>query len=287
MTNIETVRTFLEIAATGNFNRAAKHLNVTQSTVSARIKTLETHLDRKLFSRGHNGVELTAAGQYFHRHAATLVRAWEQGRQQIALPEGFSTAFGVGAQVSLWERLVSRWIPWMRAKAPSVALHLETDYSESLMRQLADGLMDAAVMYSPRAAPGLITEKLLEERLVLVSTTRRTLTSDWRDDYVFVDWGYDFQTEHSKAFPEMEAAAIRVGLGAMGLQYILDNGGSGYFPLRVVRPLLAQKRLYRVPRAPSFGRPAYMVYPASPSDPELLSMAVEGLRHIASLEREH
>ena len=40
MANIEQLRTFLEIAATGNFNHAAENLNVTQSTVSARIMLL-------------------------------------------------------------------------------------------------------------------------------------------------------------------------------------------------------------------------------------------------------
>ena len=46
------VVTFLEIASCGNFNRAAENLNVTQSTVSARIRQLEQELDTRLFERG-------------------------------------------------------------------------------------------------------------------------------------------------------------------------------------------------------------------------------------------
>ena len=38
---LDHIRTFLEIAACGNFNQAADNLDVTQSTVSARINTLE------------------------------------------------------------------------------------------------------------------------------------------------------------------------------------------------------------------------------------------------------
>jgi DNA-binding transcriptional LysR family regulator len=86
--NIEHLRTFLEIAETGNFNRAAERLHVTQSTVSARIRTLEEQLDRSLFVRARNGAELTAAGRHFQRYALTTVRAWQQARQRIALPEG-------------------------------------------------------------------------------------------------------------------------------------------------------------------------------------------------------
>ncbi len=58
-------------------------------------------------------------------------------------------------------------------------------------------------------------------------------------------------------------------------------GGSGYFPLRAVRPLLEDKHLYGVAKAPVFQRPAYRVYSADPSDQDLLDQALEGLRHVA------
>jgi hypothetical protein len=61
----------------------------------------------------------------------------------------------------------------------------------------------------------------------------------------------------------------------------LAGGGSGYFPLRAVQPLLEDKRLYRVAKAPVFQRPAYMVCNADPSDQDLLDQALEGLRHVA------
>lgn len=286
MANIEQLRTFLEIAATGNFNQAADNLNVSQSTVSARIRGLEDRLDRQLFRRGRSGVELTGAGRRFERYAASVVQGWERGRQQVALPEGYRALFGLGTQVSLWERLVARWLPWMRAQAPDVALHVETDYSPSLMRQLSDGLLDLVVLYYPRTMSGFVVETLLEERLVMVSTHKRKIHSGWMDDYIYVDWGADYRAELVKAFPEIEVSAVSVGLGAIGLQYILDNGGAGYFPLRVVRPYLAERRLYRVTGAPTFRRPAYMMHSSDPADPDTVALAREGLLRIASLESE-
>lgn len=283
---IEHLKTFLEIAGTGNFIRAAERLNVTQSTVSARIKSLEDQLGQALFQRSHSGAELTAAGRHLQRHAITVVRAWEQARQEIALPEGFRQVFGIGAQVSLWERLILHWIPWMRARQPDVALRAEADYSQSILRQIADGLLDIGVMYHPRRRPGLVVEPLLEEHLVLVTTQRRKLQAGWLEDYVFVDWGDNFRVSHRQAFPEMETPSVSVGLGALGLQYILQNGGAGYFPLRVVRPLLAEKRLYRVAKAPVFRRPAFVVYAANPVDRALLEVALDGLREIALSEKE-
>ena len=282
--NLDHIWTFLEVADTGNFNRAARNLNVTQSTVSARIKSLEENFGHALLTRGHAGCELTAAGHQLRQYAVGIQRLWQKSHQAVTLRPGFRSVLAIGAQVSLWERLVLDWIAWMREKVPDVALRVEADYSSSQMRQLADGLLDIGVMYQPRHTPGLVVEKLLEENLVLVATDDREVSPGWIEDYVFVDWGDVFLTEHAEAFPQMETAAVAVGLGALGLQYILKYGGSGYFPLRVVQPLIDEGRLYRLASAPMVRRPAYVVYRTDPADQETQALALDGLRGIAALE---
>jgi DNA-binding transcriptional LysR family regulator len=193
---IDHIRTFLEISDCGNFNRAAENLNVTQSTVSARVKAMEERFGRILFTRGHAGVELTSAGQHFRQYALNIQRLWQQAQQQISLPENFSHGIGLGSQVSLWDSLILKWIPWMRRNANDVAIHVEADYSPSLMRQLSDGLLDIGgqlsdglldigVMYNPRRTPGLVIEDLLDESLVLVATDQRDMIDGWVEDYVF------------------------------------------------------------------------------------------------------
>ena len=278
---LDHIRTFLEIAACGSFSRAAESLNVTQSTISGRVKSMEERFGRPLFTRERSGVELTSAGQRLRRYAEGIERLWQQSQQQVALPEGYRTVLALGAQVSLWERLILDWMPRMRRQAPTVALQVQADYSNSLMRQLSDGLLDICVMYHPRHVAGLVIEDLFEETLVMVAKTPREASPDWVEDYLFVDWGDTFRAHHSEAFPDMETPAISVGLGALGLQYILQNGGSGYFPRRMVDPLVAAGELHLVTRAPTARRPAYVVYTANPKDEEVLTLALDTLRDIA------
>ena len=103
--NLDNIRTFLEVTATGNFHRAAESLNVTQSTVSARIKSLEDYFGLPLFRRNRTGVELTGAGQRFRRYALNLHQSWRQAYQSVTLPEGYRDVLALSAQVSLWYRL--------------------------------------------------------------------------------------------------------------------------------------------------------------------------------------
>ena len=281
---IEYISTFLEIAECGNFNRAADNLNVTQSTVSARVKAMEDRFGRILFKRGHAGVELTSAGQHFLQYAHNIQRQWKQAQQRIALPESFNHTIGLGSQVSLWDSLILKWMPWMRQNAAEVALHVEADYSPSLMRQVSDGLLDIGVMYQPRQTPGLVIEDLFEETLILVTTDKFAIDDGWVKDYVFVDWGHVFRAKHSEAFPDLETPAVSVGLGALGLEYIKQNGGAGYFPIRVVQSLIEKQEMFIVNNTPSLQRPAYMVYASSARDPASLEIALRGLREVSSSE---
>ena len=282
--DIDLARTFLAVLETGNFVRAAERLNVTQSTVSMRIRSLEDSVGRPLFARGKTGATPTAAGLRFEYYALTLLRVWEQARQEVALSEGFETVLSVGGQISLWDRLLLKWIPWMRKSLPDVAIRAEVDTSEGLMHRLADGVLDIGVMYNPQAHAGFVNEVLLEERLLLVASERRSRAPK-DPQYVFVDWGPEFRQGHSQAFPELETPALTVSLGSLGLHHVLENGGAGYFPMRIVRPYLMEKKLFRVARAPEFKRPAYLVYSAEQGSERFVT-AVQGLRYVAALESE-
>lgn len=282
--DIDLVRTFLAVLETGNFVRAAERLNVTQSTVSMRVKSLEDAVGRPLFLRGKAGAQPTAAGLRFEYYALTMLRVWEQARQEVALSEGFETVLSVGGQISLWDRLLLKWIPWMRKALPDVAIRAEVDTSEGLMHRLLDGVLDVGVMYNPQARAGFVAEVLLEERLVLVATERKS-RAPAEPGYVFVDWGPEFRQAPGQAFAELETPALTVSLGPLGLHHILENGGAGYFPMRLVRPYLAEKKLHRVPKAPEFKRPAYLVYSAE-QESERFTTAVQGLRYVAALESE-
>jgi DNA-binding transcriptional LysR family regulator len=281
--HIDQIRTFLEVAATGNFNKAAETLHVTQSTVSARIKTLEQRIGRELFVRDHSGAQLTPAGERLQRYATRLLRLWRRAESDVALPKQHRASISFGSVVSLWDQLVLEWGGWMRRKAPDVALHVVADYSPALMRQLADGAMDIGVMYEPREMSGLVVEELLVEDFFLLTTAGDCSVEDaaWRQGYVYVDWGDSFRHKHDDAFGDL-AADVTVGLGSIAMSCIMRYGGSAYLPLRMAHSMVRGGQLARVRGAPVFQRTGSVVYSSSPFDPELLQLGLRGLREATS-----
>jgi len=277
--NIDHMRTFLEVAATGSFQLASDRLNVTQSTVSTRIKVLEQRLDVVLFQRRRAGAELTTAGRHFHRYALTAVRAWEQARHDIALPAELSGMVGLGIQPALWERIGYAWIDRIQSRAPDLGVRTAVDYSESLTRFLCDGFLDVAVLYVPQQRPNLIVERLMEEDLVMVSGDQnRAVGGAWTDDYILVDWGEEFRRQHSLAFPGALSSRLQLDNTSMALQFVLARGASGYLLESTVQPYLERGELHRVKQAPVFRHPAYVAYPEDPLDADRLQMVLKELK---------
>jgi DNA-binding transcriptional LysR family regulator len=277
--DIVLARTFLEIANSRSFVQAAERLNVTQTAVSARVRTLEDLLGRQLFIRSKAGASLTSAGEQFVRHASTLVQVWERARHQLAVPAGRRALVTVGCEPSLWQPLLADWMLWMRRGAPDLALRAEVGLADDLIEQVANGTIDIAIAYAPRHRPGLRIELLIEEKLVLVSTEAGLRAPD-AAHYVYVDWGPQFAEQHSLAFPELAGAAVSANLGPLGLDYLLAAGGTGYFRQSVARPHLESGRLHRVAGAPEFIYPAYAVF-AESGEIEALHAALAGLRQVA------
>lgn len=147
------VRTFLEVASIGSFNRAAEQLNVAQTTVSARIRTLEEQLGRRLFIRHKSGAVLTPAGERFLRYAPNFIHLSQRMKRQVAVPQGHSSFLTIGGEISLWQPLVLEWMRLLRRQRPDFALHIHVDVPQGLISQISAGLVDIAVMYTPLIGP--------------------------------------------------------------------------------------------------------------------------------------
>lgn len=277
----ELARTFLEIVSTGSFIRAAERLNVGQTTVSARIRTLEQQLGRPLFVRNKAGASLTPAGEQFLRYAPTFVQLWQRARHQVAVPPGHRAVLVIGSEVSLWQPLLLDWVLWMRRSLRDIALRVHVDVPQDLINQVAAGLVDVAIMYAPQHRPSLKIDLLMEEQLVFVTTNPEASLLD-DTDYVHVDWGPDFALHHGMSFPEA-TPSVFVNLGPLALSYILSAGGSGYFRMRAVLPHLTSRRLHLVPGMPQYSYPIYAVHSAN-ADNEILGPALAGLHTVSATQ---
>ncbi len=276
--DIEQSRTFLAISAHGSFLAAARQLHITQSTVSARIQRLEEELGARLFVRNRSGASLTPAGRRFLQHAKRLVLTAEQARHEVGLPNRYRATIRIGGRIALWEGFLPAWVGWMRRTANDVAIRSEIGFEEDLMRQLVEGTLDIGLMYTPSHSPGLVVEHLFDETLVLVSSRPNDVKPG--NDYIYVEWGPGFYDKHARSYPDLERPPQVVNIGWLGIQLILNNGGSCFLPARMAESFIAAGSLHRVAETPEYVHPAYMIYQRE-SDNPVLDEALQGLRQLA------
>ena len=286
--DITLIKSFLEVASTGSFVAASERLYVTQSAVSLRIQRLEDSLGQQLFTRSKAGAELTGAGKEFERYALSLIKLWEEARQQVAIPPGFHHSLTIGGQYSLWHRLGFRWIDRMQAAMPDLSVRAELGMPDRLTRFLVEGVVQAALLYTPQLRPGLQVEELLQDELVLVASWPDP-TLDLEGRYVFVDWGPEFIHAHAAALPGLTGSGLTMALGALSGDYIVNRQAAGYLPARSVQRHLDAGRLHIVAEAPSFHYPAWVVW-REDLDPDIRKAARDALIAVAGEaedEQEH
>ena len=278
--DVGVARTFLEIVKTGSFVGAAANLNLTQTAISARIRGLETQLERLLFVRNKAGAKLTPAGEQFLRFATTMVQVWDRARQAVALPPGRDTVVTIGAELSLWSPLLRHWLIWMRRECSDIAVRTVIDTPERLTDRVQEGSLDVAVIYAAPRLPGIVAELLFEEKLVLARTTP-VAEALAPQDHVHVDWGPGFNESYHAAYPDMPNAVVSIDYGPLALDYILATGGCGYFRDGFIRSYLEEGRLALVADSPEFSYSAYVVHSAT-ADTGVMERIRTGLRVAAT-----
>lgn len=278
--DITLLKTFLEVAATGSFVAASERLFVTQSAVSLRVQRLEDTLGKPLFTRSKAGAEMTPAGREFERYALSIIRVWEEARQQIAIPPGFTRSLTIGAQYSLWPRLGFRWIDGLQAEMPDLNIRAELGMPDRLTRFLSEGIMQVGLLYTPQLRPGLSAELILEEDLVLVASWPRP-TMDLGGRYVFVDWGPEFVGAHALALPELTNPGLTFSLGAMVAEFVVNRKAAAYLPARYIKKYLDSGQLHLVRGAPRFPYPAWAVW-RDDTDPVIRNNAMRCLARVAA-----
>lgn len=254
---IEHLETFLDLIETRSFNRTADRLGLTQSTVSGRVAALEAAVGARLFTRSRAGTDLTTEGLKFAPHARALRHAWAEARRAV-LPAGDSAvALRIGIQNDLAAGLIGEWVAEFRARLPDCAFYLEPDYSNQMCDDLRLGLLDFAVLYTPRALPDLHFTTLGEVRYRLISSdgTRRTDLDPAR--YIRANYSPAFEQTHHDLLPELATAPLAAGQNAAVAGMLTTLGGAGFVLDQTAERLVQAGGFRFVADVPTITQPVY------------------------------
>jgi LysR family hydrogen peroxide-inducible transcriptional activator len=168
--SLRQLRYLVELARTLNFRQAAEACFVTQSTLSAGIKELESVLGVDLVERDKRNVRLTAAGEQIVERARNLL-ASAQDLVQVArgAAQPLSGPLHLGAIPTIAPFLLPGLLALLRARFPSLKLYLREDLTERLLERLRAGQLDVALIALPFETGELLVRKLFKDEFWYVA----------------------------------------------------------------------------------------------------------------------
>ena len=252
------IKTFLAIVETGSLVKASKVLNVTQSTITSRLKSLEEDIGQTLIHRQKSGIVLTPPGTKLHRYAEAMNNMWQQALLETSLPKGIEAICNLGCDPDLWPQHGRDFAKRLGFQHKATALNIHRANSSQLEEKLVSGSIDSALTYHRTNLPNMTTVELEPEQLELFSTSPDTpVRGD--PDYVYFDAGPDFGKQHATAYSDAGVANHTFDSAIWTMDFIIDNGGSAYLPVLLAAPQVAKKNLYPLKDAPIFSRKVFLI----------------------------
>ena len=143
---LEQLETFVQVARTRGFSRAAILLDLAQPTVSGRISALESELGARLFIRHGHTLELTVAGRTLLPYAERMQALRIEGVNELQrAARGGLGRLTIGANPSCSQYLAPRLIESFWRAHPGVRVWVRTATSPLLMEALLDGTIQLAL----------------------------------------------------------------------------------------------------------------------------------------------
>ena len=143
---LRNLKSFLVVAELLSFNQAAETLNFAQSTISARIRTLEEELGIPLFDRLGKKVALTEAGKIMLHYARKMIALEAETFSEVAGWEEPGSSISVRIPQSLGTYLLPKVLSRFQQHYPRVNLDINTCTFTSLKKELRSGITDVAFL---------------------------------------------------------------------------------------------------------------------------------------------
>lgn len=156
--SLAQLEAFYWITRLGSFHAAARHLHITQPTVSARIADLESVLGAPLFLRGRQRAQLTTRGRGIVDSVDRMLRLSDDIAQHGANNRTLRGLLRLGAVESVALLALPRLLPRFIASFPDLKVELTLDVGAALSRKLNAGELDVAILTDPQVSDTISIE---------------------------------------------------------------------------------------------------------------------------------
>jgi len=233
--SLRQLQYLVAVADLGGFRKAADACGVSQPSLSAQIARLEGALGVQVFERDARGVRVTAAGDAVLARARQVLLAAgdlnEAARQQ---GDPLSGTLRIGVIPTVCPYLLPEVAPALHRALPNLAIVWSEDKTQTLIKQIAEAKLDAAIMARDPRISGLDSTPIGDDPFVLAAAPgHRLMKGTSPASPSVLDGATVFLLEDGHCFRDQAltfcsaSGAREAGLSATGLSTLVQMVGSG------------------------------------------------------------
>lgn len=176
---------FLEVCRQGSIAKATKTLHITQPSISAAIKELESEFGVDLFLRANKKLTLTAEGEILRDHAAVLLRESDELVRKMKELGSKRSTIRLGIPPDVGFTFFPRIFSGFKEEHPDISIEISEHGTGEILRLLEEGGLDIAIAVGNDIGRGSVEMQTIKRSQICFYTnranllaTRRSLTLD-------------------------------------------------------------------------------------------------------------
>ena len=165
--SMKQLQYLVALAATRHFGQAAERCHITQSTLSAGIRDLESVLGTVVAERSNRRVVMTRAGSQIADRAGSVLRQAEEIMELARADRSPMTGdMRLGVIPTIGPFLLPQVLPALRDRFGALTIYLREDQTAPLLARLANGELDVALIALPYETEDFSTEVIVDDEFL-------------------------------------------------------------------------------------------------------------------------
>ncbi len=176
MATLKQLKTFLAVAEYRKMSEAARHLYISQPTVSQIISDLEEEYQAQLFERFPKELRITAAGELLLGHAREIVAIHEHLEQSMKNINARRT-LRIGATLTIGNTMMGSLVEKLAASYPDIDVTVFVDNTRIIEHRLIHNELDIALVEGIITRSEIMTQPIIQDFLCLICGARHPFAS--------------------------------------------------------------------------------------------------------------
>ena len=171
MATLKQLKTFIAVAEYKKMNEAAKHLYISQPTVSQMISDLENEYQTKLFERLPKKLSITPSGLLLLESAREIVASHEH-LEKNKKNANSRRLLRIGATLTIGNTLMGTLVETLLNQHPDIDVKVYVDNTKIIEHRMLHNELDIALVEGIIVHQEIITEPVIKDHLCIICGTK-------------------------------------------------------------------------------------------------------------------